>query len=150
MTQDLKERTQRKMNRRGKPTLLIVEDHEELRNHYRELFGDYFKMFDTGMGEEALTLFRTLAPEVVLLDVNLEGTASELQGPALLKIMKEESPETLVCMMTFDFWRKEELLSEGADFFTNKLNPRGELFDFFISKGLIEPIQDKRKAKGVV
>ncbi len=54
MTQELKERIERKMNRREKPTLLIVEDHEELREHYRELFGDYFQTFDSGKGEEAL------------------------------------------------------------------------------------------------
>jgi len=118
--------------------LLIIEDLEGTRDSFRMFLDDYFEINDFGSSEETLACFRTLHPDVVLLDIGIAG--SVLQGPDLLKIMKEESKETVICMVSAYSHLEKQMLDLGADGFIKKPCGRGELFDFLIAKGLMKPI----------
>jgi len=122
--------------------LLIVDDLEGVREVYTELFNPYFEIKAAERGEEALELFHSFQPDVVYLDIHLEGTSASLQGPALLRLMKMKRPGVLICIISSDSSREDELIQAGADAFFDKDPSRGQLFDFLIARGLLEVVQD--------
>lgn len=124
---------------KAKKKLLIVDDLDQIRDAFRMVLEDYFEIEDFGSGEEALASFRAFHPDVVFLDIDLEGSKKSLQGPDLLKIMKKERKQTVVCMVSAHEELKGRMLLLGADGFITKPCGRGELFDFLIAKGLMEP-----------
>lgn len=56
-----------------KPTLLIIDDNEQVRRYIRDIFNDSFTVYDTDNGEEGFVLVKKYQPEVVLSDVIMEG-----------------------------------------------------------------------------
>ena len=72
-------------------------------------------------GEKALALFRQSAPAIVLTDIKMPG----IDGVELLRIIKEESPDTEVIMITghgdMDL-AIESLKLEATDFITKPIN----------------------------
>lgn len=72
-------------------------------------------------GEEALDLFRKSSPAIVLTDIKMPG----IDGIELLRIIKEESPDTEVIMITghgdMDL-AIESLKLEATDFITKPIN----------------------------
>lgn len=56
--------------------VLTVDDHEIVRSGYRRLFestGLYEVVGEAGSGEEAISLFKSLSPDIVVLDVMMPG-----------------------------------------------------------------------------
>ena len=53
----------------GKDTLLIVEDHEELRYYLRKTFEHYYRVIDVANGKEALDYLSNEYPDLILSDV---------------------------------------------------------------------------------
>ncbi len=54
--------------------VLIVDDAQQVRRVLRTaLSAEGYTIFEAGTGEEALNLFRTSPPDVILLDVNMPG-----------------------------------------------------------------------------
>lgn len=129
------------MSQKFKKKLLIVDDLEQVLEAYAELFCPYFEIKTAPTGEMALELFRSFHPEVIFLDVQLDGTNMAFQGPRLLKIFKSEKPETLVCIITANPELEKILIEEGADAFFDKLVSRGKIIDFLITKGILDPVQ---------
>lgn len=81
--QDMEERTD-SLN-----TLLIVEDHEELRYYLRKTFEPDYRVIDMPDGKEALEYLSKEYPDLILSDVMMPG----IQGDELCKLVKE-NPET--------------------------------------------------------
>lgn len=54
-------------------TILIVDDDPSTRSLIAELLSDEFRIVEAGSGEEALELFRSDPPQLVLLDIMLGG-----------------------------------------------------------------------------
>ena len=101
--------------------VLVVDDEQETIDSlqmYLELQG--FTVFTAPNGEKAVALINQHHPDVVLLDVNLQG--STIGGLQVLKTSKEQSPTTLVWLITgYDADKyKEEGLALGADKFLEK------------------------------
>jgi len=92
-----------------------------------------------------LASFRSFRPDVVFLDIGIDGSSPQLQGPDLLRIMKAERKEAVICMVSAYEHLEKEMLEQGADGFIQKPCGRGELIDFLVAKGLINAIVDRKE-----
>ncbi|MDR3461393.1 MAG: response regulator transcription factor [Beijerinckiaceae bacterium] len=78
--------------------ILIVDDHSVVREGVRRLLGVFVEaaVLEAGTGKEALTLFRTERPDIVVLDLNLPGAG----GLDLLKRLLAEDPRARVLIFS--------------------------------------------------
>jgi two-component system, NarL family, response regulator DevR len=79
--------------------IVVVDDHEVVRHGLRlslELEPDMALIGEARTGEEALTMVAEGKPDVVLLDVRLEGA----DGPEVCRRILEVAPRTAVVMLT--------------------------------------------------
>lgn len=79
--------------------IAVVDDHEVVRHGLRlslELEADMVVVGEARSGEEALNLAREVKPDVMLLDVRLEGT----DGPEVCRRVLEVTPRMAVIMLT--------------------------------------------------
>ena len=80
-------------------TVLIVDDHEQLRALTRQIVAEESALHVVGEaadGAEAMQLIQALRPAIVLLDLVLP----QVNGLDVLRWIKEEHPETKVIIMT--------------------------------------------------
>ena len=56
-----------------RPRILIVEDNADLLTILKQLLGTDFEVATARRGEDAVTIAKTFAPDVVLLDLQLPG-----------------------------------------------------------------------------
>lgn len=79
--------------------VLLVDDHALLLHGTRALLRDSDDIeivAESGRGEEALELARRLAPDVVLLDIRLEG----MSGVDVARALRQDSPEIKVLILS--------------------------------------------------
>jgi two-component system, NarL family, nitrate/nitrite response regulator NarL len=124
----LTERTsvERPAKRRGR--VLIVDQHAEVRESVRSLLDGSANLDVIGQtadGNAALAECRRLRPDVVVMDVHLAG----MDGLALTRVIKRDSPETSVIVLTLDGGPLTLLnaLRSGADAYVLKGTSRREL-----------------------
>ena len=80
-----------------KTTILVVDDEEVIRRSYvRALAGEHCSVAAVWNGEEALQVMELHPFDVVLLDQRMP----EMDGLAVLKVIKEKWPESEVVMIT--------------------------------------------------
>ena len=75
--------------------VLLVDDHVMVRQGLRSILDGYPDLHiiaEAGDGEEAVTLARSLKPDLIVMDVNLP----RLDGVEATKRIREESPNTLI------------------------------------------------------
>ena len=81
-------------------SVLLVDDHVLLRQGMRGLLeqqtADIEVVGETGQGEEALVLARRLCPDVVVLDVQLQG----LNGVEVARALRRDLPDVKVLVLT--------------------------------------------------
>jgi len=81
-------------------SVLLVDDHVLLRQGMRGLLeqqtADIEVVGETGQGEEALVLARRLCPDVVVLDVQLQG----LNGVEVARALRRDLPDIKVLVLT--------------------------------------------------
>lgn len=98
-----------------RPAVLVVDDEPAVRGlPLAALPPQGFTVFAAADGREAVTVFQQHQAEIaaVLLDVQLPG----MDGPQILKALREINPALRCCFMTGNPGRyaEEELLSLGA------------------------------------
>jgi DNA-binding NarL/FixJ family response regulator len=79
--------------------IVVVDDHEVVRHGLRlslELEADMVVVGEARCGDEALHLAREVKPDVMLLDVRLEG----MDGPEVCRRVLEVAPRLAVIMLT--------------------------------------------------
>ncbi|MGH7368906.1 MAG: response regulator transcription factor [Candidatus Rokuibacteriota bacterium] len=79
--------------------IAVVDDHEVVRHGLRlslELEADMVVVGEARSGEEALQLTQELKPDVMLLDIRLEGA----EGPEVCRRVLETAPRMAVIMLT--------------------------------------------------
>lgn len=85
------------MSKKTKATVLIVDDEESILETLSSILEDEgYEVSTASSGEDALTHFGKISPEVVLLDVWMSG----IDGIETLKKIKEISKETPVIMIS--------------------------------------------------
>lgn len=80
-------------------TVLIVDDHEVVRNGirgYLETLPEYDVVGEADSGEQAVDLVKQLVPDVILMDLMLPG----MDGVEATRIVKSISPRTQVVVLT--------------------------------------------------
>ncbi len=80
-------------------TILIVDDHEVVRNGiraYLETLDEYQVVGEAASGEEAIKLVQDLIPDVVLMDLIMPG----MDGIETTREVKKISPRTQVVVLT--------------------------------------------------
>lgn len=104
-----------------KLSLLIVDDSDFIRQRLSELFEDtdfIGTVWEAKNSSEALELFSSYSPDIVVLDINIPGD----NGIKILEKMKSLRKDVIVMMLTnypYDQYRKR-CLELGADFFFKK------------------------------
>jgi DNA-binding NarL/FixJ family response regulator len=78
--------------------ILVVDDHAVVREGIRRLLASISgaEIHEAGNSQEALTLCRSLVPDVVVLDINLDGSS----GLELLRRLKSEEIPARIVMFT--------------------------------------------------
>src|ERR1700744_3114141 len=109
-------------------TICIVDDAPDVRESIEEFINQSadFKCLGTfGSGEEALAGIPKLAPNVVLMDINLPG----MSGSQCVRKLKEKMPQLQALMLTVyeNSERIFEALSSGACGYLLKSTPPDEL-----------------------
>jgi DNA-binding NarL/FixJ family response regulator len=83
----------------GTIRVLLVDDHPPLRQGTRAMLGearDITVVGETGRGEEAMALARALRPDVVLLDIRLQG----MSGVDVARALRQDLPEIRIVVLT--------------------------------------------------
>ena len=108
--------------------ILLTDDEP----HIRKFVGLVLKqlgnptIIEAGNGEEAVALYQSENPDLVLLDVNMPV----MDGLATLRRLKEIDPDCLVIMLTSLANRQvvSEALTLGAANYLRKDTPKDEIF----------------------
>ncbi len=103
------------------PTILIVEDHEQMRTALRELLALVFKgcaLLEASSGESALAIAFNLALDLVMMDVSLPM----MSGIEATRQIKRICPKTQVVMLTIheEPCYQEEAMAAGASAYVFK------------------------------
>jgi CheY-like chemotaxis protein len=108
--------------------ILIVEDHDELRETLLEWLKSAFKecvFFVAGSGEKAIELVEEHHPGIVLMDIQLPG----INGIEAIRRIKKINPQTqalILSVMNVSTY-KEEAIAAGACAYINKQHMHAEL-----------------------
>ena len=107
------------------PKFLIVDSASSMRNVMREILNsaDYTDITEAGNGDEALELFSAENPDVIIIDLSIDGKT----GMECLKEIKEKSDSTKVVICSAS--AHKELVIEAAklgatDFILKPLKPQ--------------------------
>jgi DNA-binding NarL/FixJ family response regulator len=87
------------MRENGKARVLIVDDQEFMRAGLRTVLarrGEVEVVGEAGDGEEGVRLCRELAPDLVLMDIEMPG----LDGIGATRRIKAEMPSTIILVLT--------------------------------------------------
>lgn len=80
-----------------KVRLLYAEDEPELRKRTAEFLGNYFKeVLCAGDGQEALELYKSAMPDMLLTDIRMPG----LNGIELVQSIRQNDPDIPIVMLT--------------------------------------------------
>jgi CheY-like chemotaxis protein len=117
------------MNVSERPTVLIVDDFDAIREMLRSHFdvdGRFRVVAEAGDGATAVALVRELRPNVVILDLALP----RMDGLEALKLIKDELPDTRVVVLSaFDMKTMDQQPALArADRYIEK-GPRMKLVD---------------------
>ena len=105
-------------------TVMLVDDHALVRSAVRQALSapDIQVVGEASTADEALLLAPKLAPDVLLLDLNLPGT----NGLALLRELAPRLPDTRIVMLTISDDRRDLLdavRNGAAGYLTKDLSP---------------------------
>jgi two-component system chemotaxis response regulator CheY len=109
--------------------ILIVDDSVFTRNLLRRVFesGGHTVVGHAGNGEQAMTLFKTLHPELVTLDYLMPNK----NGESVLEEMIQHDPNAKVIMISGsgDNTVEERVLQTGAKDYVEKLHVQREILE---------------------
>lgn len=97
-------------------TIMLVDDHPLLRKGLQQLIGlaDNLEVIaEAGNGEEAIALGTELDPDLILLDLNMQG----MNGQETLSRLRDEGVTSRIVMLTVSDADEDvlEAISRGAD-----------------------------------
>lgn len=95
-----------------KKKILLVDDEESIHLLYKEEFEEEgYEVASALSGEEALRLFETFEPDLVILDINMPG----MDGIEVLGQMKHKKPNVKVILCSAYPEYKQNLASWASD-----------------------------------
>jgi two-component system NarL family response regulator len=110
--------------------VVLADDHPIFREGLRSLIGAHSGMSVVGeakSGEEAIELFRTLRPDVVLMDLRMPGISGR---DAIAVIRSQDSSARILVLTTFDGDEDiHQAIAAGAHGYVLKSSGAGELVE---------------------
>lgn len=134
-----------------KTRLMIVDDHEVVRMGLRaalEVEADFNVVAEAGSGKEAIEKARAHEPDIILMDVRMDG----MSGIEACREIRNERPETRVLMLT-SFAEEETVVSAllaGAAGYVLKNVARARLLEALRAVARGETLLDSKVTKGVL
>ena len=134
-----------------KTRLMIVDDHEVVRMGLRaalEVEPDFAVVAEAANGREAIEKAKAHQPDIVLMDVRMEG----MGGIEACREIRSELPETKVLMLT-SFAEEETFVAAllaGAAGYVLKNVARARLLEALRSVARGETLLDSKVTRGVV
>ncbi len=134
-----------------KTRLMIVDDHEVVRMGLRaalDVEPDFAVVAEASNGQEAIEKARAHRPDIVLMDVRMEG----IDGIEACRELRSELPDTRVLMLT-SFAEEETVVAAllaGAAGYVLKNVARARLLEALRSVARGESLLDSRVTRGVV
>ncbi len=122
-----------------KPTILIVDDEESIRDSMKMLLSDHYNLNFAVNGREALEKVKKEPPDLMLLDIRLP----EIDGLEVLRRVKDMEPDLDVVMVTAMNtvqFAVEAIKSGAYDYITKP-------FDIASVSTLVEKILEKKALK---
>ncbi|GAB4375942.1 MAG: response regulator [Acidobacteriota bacterium] len=106
------------------PTILIVDDEDNLRLLYRkELEDEGFEVLEAASAEEGLRLFEQHRPDLVVLDIRMPG----MNGlEAMAQVLDRDRRVPIVLHTAYDSYR-DDFTSWAADAYVTKSADTSEL-----------------------
>lgn len=96
-----------------KKKLLVAEDEHDLQVIYRLMLGDAYEVLEAANGREAVDLWRTYHPDLVLMDIQMPV----MSGDAAIREILGSDPSAKILAVTAYRYTQEELgvpvLSKG-------------------------------------
>lgn len=99
-----------------KNTILLIDDHPMLRNGVKQLIGtdnDFLVIGEAGTGSEGIKLAKSLEPDIILLDINM----NDINGLTILHHLRTNNIASRIIIFTVSD-AKEDIISalkNGAD-----------------------------------
>ncbi len=84
------------MSRSAKPTILICDDEEGIRESFKLILEDQYDLKFATNGPEALEMLKTLSPALMMLDIKMP----KIHGLEVLKQIKKLKPNLPVIIVT--------------------------------------------------
>ena len=78
------------------PSVMIVEDDARIRKMIRLMIDDIVSVFECAGGEEAIELYGRIQPDLVLMDLRMEG----IDGLTATQTIRAGSPEARIIIVT--------------------------------------------------
>ena len=104
--------------------ILLVDDEESIHLLYREEFEEEgYEVHSAFRGDEALQKFKVIAPDLIILDINMP----DMNGIEVLRQMKEINPSLPVILSTAYHEYKQDLGAWASDEYIVKSSDLGEL-----------------------
>ncbi|HLB23334.1 MAG TPA: response regulator transcription factor [Dehalococcoidia bacterium] len=134
-----------------KTRLMIVDDHEVVRMGLRaalDIEPDFTVVAEAGNGKEAIEKARAHQPDIVLMDVRMDG----MDGIEACREIRSEYPDTRVLMLT-SFAEEETVVAAllaGAAGYVLKNVARSRLLEALRSVARGESLLDSKVTKGVL
>lgn len=113
-----------------KTTVMLVDDHPLLRKGLRQLLSfepDFEIIAEAGSGAEALTIVSETEPDLIILDLNMQG----MDGLETLKRFRDEGITSRIVMLTVSDNNEDvvKAISQGADGYLLKDSDPDELLE---------------------
>lgn len=122
--------------------VLIVDDHKLVREGLKAVLGqgeEIEVIGEAGSGEDALEMFESLDPDVILMDISMPG----LNGIQTTKLIKKQNPDTKVVILTM-------LDQEGSVYEAIKAGATGYMIKNTSSDELVRAIQAVHDGKALL
>ncbi|WP_233079354.1 two-component system response regulator NarL [Rheinheimera soli] len=113
-----------------KTTVMLVDDHPLLRKGLRQLLGfepEFEIIAEAGSGAEALEMVSETEPDLIILDLNMQG----MDGLETLKRLRDEGITSRIVMLTVSDNNEDVIkaISQGADGYLLKDSDPDELLE---------------------
>jgi len=94
-----------------KPRVMIVEDDLAVLEALKLMLEDSYEVIVALNGREAITLYESFKPDIVLMDISMP----EVDGVEATRAILEKDPNAvIVCVTAFAAHRGKEILEAGA------------------------------------
>jgi diguanylate cyclase (GGDEF)-like protein len=95
----------------GSATVLIIDDHSDMRGHLRQIIGDHYRTVEASNGEEGFRKARETLPDIIISDVMMP----KMDGYELCRQIKESEELKNIPVILVTARASEEMTLDGID-----------------------------------